>query len=118
MTPLPRNPQGPSRKPKAAQPIHVASEVTALKLRVEQHNLLLQTLLRLLVGKGVIGKEEFQRLLQQVDELDGARDGRLHIEKGTKSCPACGRVSNLKAIECQYCGAAFPPPDFISHEAQ
>lgn len=99
-----------------AVPINLQSEVADLKTRVEQQNLLLQTLLRVLLAKGTIEKQEFARWMEQVDELDGVRDGRLGKERGTKQCPACNRTNTLKAMRCQYCGADFPAAEFLSHE--
>ncbi len=87
-----------------------------LQNRLERQNLLLQTLLRLLLKKGIIQEDEFKQWLAYVDQLDGKADGKLQEEKGTKACPACGRNSTLHAAKCQYCDAVFPP-EFLSHES-
>ncbi|MBI3736192.1 hypothetical protein HY256_06735, partial [Candidatus Sumerlaeota bacterium] len=91
--------------------------VDELAVRVERQNLLLQTLLRLLLEKGVIHEDEFKKWISYVDALDGKTDGKLQKEKGIKNCPACGRVSQADAAKCQYCGADYPV-EFIDYKAR
>ena len=89
--------------------------VDELAAQVDRQNLLLQTLLRLLLEKGVIQEQEFKEWIAYVDGLDGKVDGKLQKEKGIKNCPSCGRVSAVDAVKCQYCGAEYPV-EFIEHK--
>lgn len=50
------------------------------------------------------GFEEKKLLLkmQELDLLDGKRDGKLRFER--KECESCGRKLNKRRGECLYCG--------------
>ena len=92
------------------------TEVRALRAKVEQQNLIMQTLLRLLIKKGAFDKEEFSKWMIYVDELDGTRDGKLRKEKGIKNCAMCNRVNPIHAAKCLYCGVTFEETKFLTHE--
>jgi len=84
----------------------------ALEERLDRLELLLQTLLRLLVEKKLIEREEFRQWIDYVDALDGSRDGKMRQTRRPHVCPACGRRSRPAARTCQYCGADLPARDF------
>jgi hypothetical protein len=89
--------------------------IQEMQERIDRQNLLLQTLLRLLLEKGVIQEKEFKEWIVYVDEFDGKRDGKLEAQKGIKRCVGCGRVNATKAAVCMYCGAHFAP-DFLAED--
>jgi hypothetical protein len=80
---------------------------TALESRLERQEMLIQTLLILLLEKGVIGQDELREWMAYVDGLDGRMDGRLREAAEPKSCSKCGRMSPATAIRCQYCDTPF-----------
>lgn len=84
--------------------------------RVEEQNLLLQTLLRLLLEKKVVTRDEFRQWMNYVDELDGKRNGRLSRERGVKLCPGCKRKNKVNAFKCLYCDAEFANENFLAHD--
>lgn len=85
------------------------TDIESLQRRLDQQNLVIQTLLTLLLDKGVIQEDEFREWVKRMDRLDGARDGKLAEDKTKVACPSCGK-SNLKAAaECKHCGVALDP---------
>jgi hypothetical protein len=83
--------------------------IDTLQLRVERQDMIIQTLLMILLEKKVIHEDEFKEWMVYVDELDGARDGRLKEDKSPVVCPGCGRNSPRMAPKCVYCGHLFEP---------
>jgi hypothetical protein len=91
-----------------------SADLSSLEVRLEQQNLLIQTLLMLLLEKKVIHEDEFKEWMIYVDELDGVRDGRVKAQQGPITCPSCKRNNPRTAVRCQYCGNEFPP-EFLAH---
>jgi hypothetical protein len=87
-----------------------------LEDQVARQKLYIQTLLRLLLEKGVIRRDEFGEWLDYVDSLDGRADGKLGKDARSKSCSRCRRVSPVQARRCQYCDTEFPSAHFLAHE--
>jgi len=87
-----------------------------LEQRLARQDLMLQTLVRLLLEKNVIGREEFAQWLRYVDGLDGKDDGRLGADTGYKSCAKCDRTNPAKVFKCQYCGASFPDNIMLTND--
>jgi hypothetical protein len=87
-----------------------------LEDRVARQKLYIQTLLRLLLEKGVIQREEFGEWLDYVDALDGRADGKLAKDTRSKTCARCRRVNPVQARRCQYCDTEFPSSHFLAHE--
>lgn len=87
-----------------------------LEDRVARQNLYIQTLLRLLLEKGVMQKEEFGQWLDYVDALDGRWDGKLGEDGSVKTCGRCRRVSPLRSRRCSYCDAEFPSSEFLAFD--
>jgi hypothetical protein len=85
------------------------SDIESLKALVEQQNLIIQTLLVLLLEKKVIDEEEFNEWAKKMDELDGARDGKLSEDKSTSRCPECGRQNPVTSTACMDCGRELKP---------
>lgn len=79
-----------------------------LQHKVERQHLFIQTLLRLLIEKGIVQESEFREWLSFVDGFDGLLDGKLKPDAAPKSCPSCGRKSPATYPRCQYCSTDFP----------
>lgn len=86
-----------------------------LRVKVERQNLLIQTLCRILIEKGVIQEEELQEWLAYVDSLDGREDGKLSHSKAPIQCRSCKRINGASLIKCQYCGETLPV-DFLTKD--
>jgi hypothetical protein len=87
-----------------------------LEDRLARQKLYTQTLLRLLLEKGVIQRDEFAEWLDYVDSLDGRADGKLGKDSRSKSCGRCRRVNPVQARRCQYCDTEFASAYFLAHE--
>ncbi len=90
-------------------------DIQTLEAKLERQHLLIQTLLMILLEKKVIHEDEFKEWLVYVDELDGARDGKLREDKSPIVCESCGRNNTYTATKCQYCGHGFSP-EFLAHK--
>ena len=98
--------------PSAPRTSHAGESVPStraemLEVKLERSNLLLQTLLMILLEKKVIQEDEFREWLVYVDQLDGARDGRVRENSAPILCPQCMRNSPRLATKCLYCGEPF-----------
>jgi len=83
------------------------TQAADVESRLERTNLLLQTLLMILLEKQIIHEDEFKEWMAYVDDLDGARDGKIREDHSPMECPDCGRKSPRTAPKCLYCGRAF-----------
>lgn len=80
------------------------ASIIELQQAVERQNLLIQTLCKILVAKGLVLEDELNEWMRYVDGLDGNVDGRLRDKKAPLACPSCKRMNPSKAAKCQYCG--------------
>jgi len=80
-----------------------------LKERIERQNLIIQTLIVMLLDKGVITEDDFRETARRVDMCDGERDGRLSEDKSLAPCPDCRGLNPNTATKCAHCGAALDP---------
>jgi len=85
------------------------SDIESLQALIEQQNLVIQTLLVVLLEKGVFKEEEFNECAKKMDLLDGVRDGRLSEDKSLIACPECGHQNPHTATKCEDCGKALEP---------
>lgn len=90
------------------------ADLDAINDRLGRIELMQQTLLRVLIEKRVLDKQEFKQWLSYVDQLDGRTDGKMGEESGVRQCPACSRNNPMKNRQCQYCSAELPT-DFLMH---
>lgn len=81
--------------------------ISELQHKVERQHLFIQTLLRLLMEKGLIQENEFREWLTFVDGFDGHVDGKLKPDTAPQLCSSCARKSPASYPRCQYCGAEF-----------
>lgn len=87
-----------------------ARKTRSLETRLEQQELLLEALVRGILDRGLMTREEIQDLVAQADLEDGVEDGRMgpsRIKKAPK-CGTCERPVNPKREHCVYCGAEVP----------
>lgn len=78
--------------------------------RVERLELLLETLFHHLEQSGLIDRQKFAVLVEQIDLADGNLDGRISKDMShrTPKCQSCGKPLARKRTQCIYCGADVP----------
>lgn len=86
-----------------------------LRAMIERQELIIQTLLRLLIEKKVIDKDEFAQWIDYVDRLDGKLDAKLEERRTPVTCPKCKRPNPHAARLCAYCSAELPL-EFLKHD--
>ena len=75
---------------------------------VGELNLVCHTLLRILIDKGIITKEDFEHAFHEMDASDGVVDGKLAKKREKKTgetCPACEAKNPVGRKSCMYCDA-------------
>jgi hypothetical protein len=79
--------------------------------RIDQLELMLEGIYRVLEQRGHVTAQEFRDLLVQVDLEDGREDGRVGPDRAAKSpkCTACGRPVNPRRDACVFCNTALSP---------
>jgi hypothetical protein len=83
------------------------SSVDDLRHIIDRQNLVLQTLLVLMIEKGLIQESEFDEWLKHHDGLDGHKDGKLRPSASPRHCSKCDRMNSPTAVKCTYCDAEF-----------
>jgi hypothetical protein len=106
-------PAGASRQYQApasstTQNLRQSSTIMELQASLERQNLMVQTLARLLIAKGIVSEEELDQWMAYVDGLDGAVDGKLRKGRVPRACPDCNRMNPPNAVKCQYCSTDLP----------
>ncbi len=89
----------------------LATWTAELQEEIARLTLVNETLLRLLVEKGVVEQGEFRALLVAVDEEDGVRDGKLTrgaALRGRISCAWCKTQNDRGAKFCASCHKPLP----------
>ncbi len=84
--------------------------VKALRERTGRLELVCETLVELVLIKGLITREELGVLFAQVDLRDGFEDGSLDTERlraQVPLCASCERPVNPKRPSCVYCGTTI-----------
>ena len=89
------------------------SDIDDLKRKVNQQNLLLQTLIALVLEKNLIEEEEFRALLDEVDKVDGVKDGELAEDKTPLICNGCGKKNGRDKSRCMWCGQELEKADVL-----
>lgn len=76
----------------------------SLRTDIARLLLVVETLRRALISRGVLTQQEFEELLKEVDLEDGVPDGlRTRRKVPRKKCPHCGRLNRNRAY-CYVCG--------------
>lgn len=93
----------------AAQSGRTAQTVHSLRRRVDQQDLLIEALFRIVKDKGLAGDVEIRETIAQIDLEDGVEDGRIGRDRTKKApkCPDCERPVSRKRTHCVYCNAAL-----------
>ena len=89
------------------------SQLEILENQLGRQNLLIQTLLVLLLEKGLFEEEEFLELLDEIDALDGKKDGAFTPKSTPKKCRSCGKTNSSRKRKCMWCGADLVLDDVI-----
>jgi hypothetical protein len=84
------------------------AKAAELEVLVARQALLIETLARLLMAKGVVQERELDEWLSWVDKLDGSADGKLRVPRTPTMCPSCNRANPPTIGKCMYCGTEFP----------
>jgi hypothetical protein len=83
-----------------------SERVRSLETQVTHMALACQAMWELLRVRTGIGEQELLAKMNEVDQRDGRKDGRMSTVLTT--CPACGKPSNSTHSSCRYCGAIIP----------
>jgi hypothetical protein len=79
--------------------------LSELEQRHEQLKLVTLALWALLRDQSGLKESELRRYVEQVDLLDGTRDGKASRKAETASCSGCSRTVMGTSKVCVYCGA-------------
>lgn len=93
---------------------------------VGELNLVCHALLRVLIDKGILTKEDFEHAFHELDASDGVVDGKLGKKRETKkgeTCPACEAKNPVGRKSCMYCDAPLEqkpvkPPEIARSKAK
>ena len=87
----------------------VEQEVGELRADIARLLLILETIGRLAIDKGLWTREEFEQTVEAIDLEDGVADGQVTPappQPTTQRCE-CGHELPLGAQRCIYCGASL-----------
>ena len=72
--------------------------------------LLIETLYRIVIDKGLVTEEQFKDLVAQIDLEDGYEDEKIGGDRTRKApkCSNCEKPINPKRSHCVYCNAEIP----------
>ena len=80
-----------------------ADTVEQLTRRIGTLELALETVVRIVVERGLISEQDFLQLVQKVDAEDGYIDGRRDSTKLRRKCANCGKYSSADRPRCMWC---------------
>lgn len=90
-----------------ARSLDIEVRMRELEKRHEQLKLVTLSLWSLLRDHSGLLESDLRRYVQEIDLLDGKRDGKVHHKKEKIDCTGCGRVQLSNAIVCAYCGGSL-----------
>jgi len=79
----------------------------AVEERLDRLTLACRALWELFRARTGLTENDLLEKMEQLDLLDGKRDGRLSVEE--KRCPDCRRKNHPRREVCLYCSAELPP---------
>lgn len=86
-----------------AQSEQARSEVQRLQMEVDRLTLVCRAMWSLLQDTSGLTEDDLMRRVEEVDLLDGKRDGR--VQPGIVTCGQCGRNNKPQRRSCMYCGS-------------
>ncbi len=89
-----------------AQSEQARSEVQRLRSELDRLTLICRAMWSLLQDTSGLTEDDLMRRIEEVDLLDGKRDGR--VQAGVVSCAQCGRNNKPQRPHCMYCEAPLP----------
>jgi hypothetical protein len=97
-----------------ANAYRLEDRIAELEQRHEQLKLVTLALWALLRDHSGLKESELRRYVEQIDLLDGTRDGKVARKEQTSTCSGCKRVVMGTAKVCVYCGAAVQRQNMFS----
>lgn len=101
----------------------VWAHIETMNSRVDRLELLCETLMEVIVVKGLANEAELSVLMQQIDLEDGVEDGARHdqVRGSAPRCRQCDKFINPARSNCVYCDALIegpaikrrPPPKLV-----
>jgi hypothetical protein len=86
-------------------------EKARLLHRIDRLELVCESLLHVILDKGLVSRAELGQMMARVDLRDGVEDNRARTgepRSDTPTCPACDLPINPKRDACVYCDAPLP----------
>jgi len=89
----------------------LSRRLSTLESSLDQLNLTLAALIRLMEEQGHISPKTLVSMIQRIDLEDGVEDGVMGPDRTAEApeCAACGRPVNPNRSECIFCGAKLSP---------
>lgn len=75
-----------------------------LEQRHEQLKLVTLAMWSLLRDHSGLLESDLKKYIEEIDMLDGTRDGKYSVQKERVECHVCGRINLNTALVCAYCG--------------
>ena len=79
----------------------------------ERLKLVTMAMWELLRERTGISEAELKAKIDEVDMMDGKKDGRIRIRPTVNDCATCGRKVRSNAVACPYCGARQDTREFF-----
>ena len=88
------------------RPTDHSGSLRELRRRIDQLELMIETLYAHMESKGDIDREQFAELMIQTDLADGVEDGRIGRDRSKRApkCTSCEKPVSRKRDECIFCG--------------
>jgi hypothetical protein len=86
--------------------VSAETKSTDLEYQVQNLKLICQAMWELLRERSGLSDEDLLSKIKDVDQRDGAADGKIGTTKIL--CPKCARPSGSNAKQCIYCGEPTP----------
>jgi hypothetical protein len=90
----------------SAQSSETRGDVHRLQAEVDRLSLICRAMWSLMQDTSGLTEEDLMRRVEEVDLLDGKRDGRMR--PAVRSCAQCGRNNKPQRSACMYCETPLP----------
>jgi hypothetical protein len=81
-----------------------AVRLKALEREHERLKLVTMAMWQLMHERFDLSEAELRARIEELDALDGKRDGRLRVQAEPRTCVACQRPMLNTSVTCPYCG--------------